>query len=283
MKLTGKTIGWLIAGFVWSLFMGVTAISIGIGALYPPLNYIAKPLACPNGELSFVQNVSNPIPGTTYTTAGWTCTDSKTGAQTHLDAIKMGVYAGPFYGVLLFLIICFIWYINVVWVPNPVIGKTVWRLESGIGIALLVLFIGWAVVWPVAGVFIDEFAPTPTLPAVDAKATQVEATYQAAISGAPSTPPSGEKPPAEWNNIPIMPEAVSGEQINVNTYVFDISTYSGDIESFYKTSLEAQGWTLEESDSLLGMHFTKDKSALLVTLSPAADEQSFVVTLSYFP
>ena len=59
----------LIIVFIWSIFMGVTAISIGFGALYPPLNYIAKPIACPNGQLSFVQNVSNPIPGTTQITA----------------------------------------------------------------------------------------------------------------------------------------------------------------------------------------------------------------------
>jgi len=278
MKLTGKTIGWLIAGFAWSIFMGVFAISIGVGALYPPLNYISQPFSCPNGQLSFQQNVSNPVPGTTYTTAGWTCTDSKTGTQTPIDAIKMSVYAGPFYGLLLFLIICLIWYINAVWVPNPVIGKTIWNIEKGIGILLLVLFIFWVAVLPVVNVFVDEFVPTPTPPAVDATATALESLYQDSISGAASTFNSTEKPLAEWNNIPIMPEAASGQQIDSHTYTFDVPSDTGTIDSFYSKKMASLGWNLDESD-MLGLHFTKDKSALLVTLAPAADEQSFVVTL----
>ena len=282
MKITGKTIGWLIAGFVWSIFMGVTAISIGAGALYPPLNYIAKPLACPNGQLSYQQNISNPLPGTTYTTAGWTCADSRSGTQTPIDAIKMGVYAGPFYGLVLFLVVVLFWYIHARWGSDSVTGKIIRRMEGGLGILLLVLFIGWTAVLPIASVFVDEFVPTPTPPAVDATATAVEAAYQAGISGATSTFNSTEKPLAEWNNIPIMAEATSGQQVNTHTYAFDVPEDTGTIDSFYTAKLEALGWNLEESD-MLGMHFTMDKTALLVTLSPAADEQSFVVTLVYFP
>jgi hypothetical protein len=282
MKITGKTIGWLIAIFVWSIFMGVTAFSIGFGALYPPLNYIARPLACPNGQLSYQQNVSNPLPGTTYTTAGWTCTDSKTGSQTPIDAIKMSVFAGPFYGFVLFLIICFIWYINVRWSSDSLIGKIIRRTESAIGVLLLVLFIGWVAILPIASVFIDEFVPTPTPPAADATATALESLYQMSISGATSDFNSTEKPLAEWNNIPIMAEATSGQQINTHAYTFDVPKDTGTIDSFYSQKMESLGWNLDESD-MLGMHFTKDKSTLLVTLSPAVDEQSFVVTLVYFP
>lgn len=281
MKLTGKTIGWLIAGFVWSIFMGVTAISMGFGALYPPLNYIAKPLACPNGQLSFQQNVSNPLPGTTYTTAGWTCTDSKTGAQTPIDAVRMSVYAGPFYGLLLFLVIFFIWFINARWGSDPVIGKIIWRIESGIGVVLLVLFIGWVAVIPIVNVFVDEFVPTPTPPAVDATATAVESLYQDAISGAPSNFNSTEKPLAEWNNIPIMAEATAGQQTNTHTYTFKVPSDSGTIDSFYSAKLKALGWNLDESD-MLGMKFSKGNSNLLVTLAPATDEQSYVVTITLF-
>ena len=51
MKFGKSTIGSLIGVFVWSIFMGVTAISIGLGTLLPQINYIAKPLACPTGQL----------------------------------------------------------------------------------------------------------------------------------------------------------------------------------------------------------------------------------------
>ena len=106
MKIKSNTIILLIIGFIWCIFMGVTAISIGVGALFPTLNYIGKPLACPSGQLSFEQHVANPIPGTTQTTVAWTCTDQQTGAQTDIDPLQMGLYAGPFYGVLLFAVIC---------------------------------------------------------------------------------------------------------------------------------------------------------------------------------
>jgi hypothetical protein len=282
MKLTSRTFIWLVMGFFWSIFMGVTAISIGFGALYPPLNYIAKPLACPNGQLSFQQFVSNPIPGTTQTTAGWTCTDSKTGSQTSIDAIKMGVYAGPFYGLLLFLVVCLIWYVNAVWGSDPVAGKIVRRIEGGIGILLLVIFIGWTAVFPIVSLFVDEFVPTPTPLAADATATAVESTYQESLSGATSAFNSAEKPLTEWNDIPIMAEATAGQQINTNTYTFKVPIDSGTIDSFYSTKLEALGWNLDESQ-MLGMKFSKDKSSLLVTLAPAVDEQSYVVTLLLVP
>lgn len=61
MKFDKSMIGNLIALFVWSILMGVTAISMGVGALFPPINSIAKPLACPTGQFSYNQNVSNPF------------------------------------------------------------------------------------------------------------------------------------------------------------------------------------------------------------------------------
>ena len=70
MKIDSGKLAWLGGIFFWSIFMGVTAISIGFGALYPPMNYVSKSFVCPNGQLDYVQTVSNPLPGTTYTQAG---------------------------------------------------------------------------------------------------------------------------------------------------------------------------------------------------------------------
>ena len=79
-----------------------------------------------------------------------------------------------------------------------------------------------------------------------------------------------------------MTEAIAGQQLNSHTYTFDVPVDSGTIDSFYSAKLKALGWNLDESQ-WLGMKFTKAKSALLVTLAPAADEQSFVVTLILIP
>lgn len=282
MKFNQTTISGLIIGFFFSIFMGVTAISIGIGALYPPLNYIAKPLACPNGQLTFVQDVSNPMPGTTYTTAGWTCTDTQTGAQTPLDAIRMSVYAGPIYGLLFFLIGCFVWYVNARWGSDPVIGKTLMRVQSGIGILFLVLLVGYVAVLPIVSLFVTEFVPTPTALPVDATATAVENLYQDSLSGATSDFKSTEKPLAEWNNIPIMKEATAGQQIDTHTYTFKVPSDTGTIASFYTAKLKSLGWSIKDNQ-MLGMRFTKDKSTLLVTLAPATDLESFIVTLVLVP
>ena len=109
MKITTGTIGLGIAVFVWSIFMGITAISIGIGALYPPANMIAKPFVCLNGQLTYEQHVSKPLPGTTYTTTTWYCVDARSGARTQLDIFPMSLYAGVIYGLLLFVLLVIIW------------------------------------------------------------------------------------------------------------------------------------------------------------------------------
>src|SRR6185369_14812162 len=109
MKITPGQIGWAIAAFVWSIFMGVTAISIGVGAAYPPLNYVAKPFVCPGGQMIVDQQTSNPLPGTTYTTVTWYCVDARTGKKQELDIFPMSLYSGVIYGLLLFVVVAAIW------------------------------------------------------------------------------------------------------------------------------------------------------------------------------
>ncbi len=85
--------------------MGVTAISIGIGAAFPPLNYIAGPFVCPGGAMSVDQQEYDPSPGTTVTTLTWYCTNGTTGEKTELSMWPMSVASGLIYGFLLFLVI----------------------------------------------------------------------------------------------------------------------------------------------------------------------------------
>jgi hypothetical protein len=123
--------------------------------------------------------------------------------------------------------------------------------------------------------------PEPTLVA-DATATSLALTYKSLISGTPSDFNATDKPLANWNNIPIMPEAIAGQQINKNRYTFKVSVDTGKIHAFYSETLKSLGWNIED-DQFLGMKFTKDKNILLVTLAPATNMQNWIVTLVSVP
>lgn len=90
--------------FIFCLFMGVTAISIGLGAAFPAINTIAKPFVCPDGVLESDQQIYRPYPGKTVTTRTWFCT-SASGGKVALSAFPMSLYAGLIYGVLMFVIL----------------------------------------------------------------------------------------------------------------------------------------------------------------------------------
>ncbi len=99
MKLKTSTLFWT---FLWCWFMGITAISIGFGALFPSMNRIAKPLVCPDGKMDLQKQVYNPYPGETVTTLTWYCVDESAGTKTELGIFPMSLYAGTIYGLLLF-------------------------------------------------------------------------------------------------------------------------------------------------------------------------------------
>ncbi len=82
--------------------MGITAISIGFGALFPSMNRIAKPFVCPNGKMDLSKEVYNPYPGSTITTITWYCIDEASGNKAELGIFPISLYAGTFYGWLLF-------------------------------------------------------------------------------------------------------------------------------------------------------------------------------------
>ena len=109
MKITSGMIIGAISTFVWSIFMGVTAGSIGIGAIFPQMNLIAQPFVCPNGQMTLTEFTTQPLPTTTYTQLNWYCVDKLTGEKIPLDIFPMSLFAGVFYGFVLFLVIAVIW------------------------------------------------------------------------------------------------------------------------------------------------------------------------------
>jgi hypothetical protein len=275
MKINTRTIIWLLV-FIWFIFMGVTAVSYGLGALYPPLNKIAQPFVCPNGQMSVEENTSNPIPGTTITQIYWYCVDSKSGAKTKMVDAPIHLYAGAFYGLLMFVAALIIWYFynrRIVWVQNII------KIIFVVGIILLILF----PLMPLFSLVIPESTPTPeSTPIPDSTATSLALTYETLTSKTTSDFSSTDKPLANWNGIPIMPQAISGQQANKGMYTFKVPVDSGTIESYYNDKLKSLGWNLADS-RWQGMKFTKDKSVLLVTLAPATDMESWIVTLVFVP
>jgi hypothetical protein len=93
-----------IVGLAFCIFMGILGISVGMGAAYPPINSIAQPLVCPNGEMVSQQTFSNPLPGRTYIRASWVCVEPS-GNRTPIDSFMLSLYAGSFYGLVLFVLL----------------------------------------------------------------------------------------------------------------------------------------------------------------------------------
>jgi hypothetical protein len=111
--------------------------------------------------------------------------------------------------------------------------------------------------------------------------------YEVAAIGIPfqATPevalPSGT-PLADWNGIPIMPGAISGEVVD-GGYQFTTAASLDEIMSFYETELSNLGFELELSvDKATGyaiLNFHKEGTTGLVGIAPLGGLNGVVITL----
>jgi hypothetical protein len=85
------------------IFFGITLISIAGGAVYPPINIIAKPFVCPTGVMTYEQAGYNPSPGTDITTTTWVCTDASGGNPQEIGVFPIVIPAGAIDGFIVFL------------------------------------------------------------------------------------------------------------------------------------------------------------------------------------
>ena len=107
---TSSLVTWLIVGFIFSMIIGITGGAMGFGSRFPQLNLIADPFVCPNGSMSYKQNASE-IGSATYWTATWFCVDEQSGVQTELDPNSVFLSAGPFFGLVFFVLLLIIVYL----------------------------------------------------------------------------------------------------------------------------------------------------------------------------
>jgi hypothetical protein len=275
MKLSGSALFWI---FLWSIFMGITAISIGFGAMFPSMNRIARPFICPRGEMELTTQDYQVSPTESGTILNWYCVDQETGERTELGIFPMSLYAGVIYGLLLFAAIVVGWSLYQRWNAAPKSAEMqMWagRIQNG----LIILFVAGMILFGLRPLFNSTVSPSePTLSPAEVTATSVAVTLHEMSSGTPIAFTSTEKPLTNWKGIPIMSQAVAGQGDDSNRYSFKVPVDSGTIESFYKDNLKSLGWEIKDRQ-WLGMNFTKGDHTLLVTYAPNSDLQSWVVTL----
>ena len=81
-------------------------------------------------------------------------------------------------------------------------------------------------------------------------------------------------PVAEWNGIPIMPQATAGQEFDANNYSFKFTGTAKEAADFYTSNLGAAGWspmvtTSDEQGALLV--YQKDDKFLTITVTGADD------------
>ncbi len=264
MKPTRSTLNWLVI-LGWSIFMGITVVSIGIGSLFPQLTSIAGPFVCPHGQIEVTSHPYRVSPVESGYTLTYYCVDKQTGAQTELAFLPKHLIAGSIYGLLIFVALLAGWYYynrysskhrrETEKVTNRIVVGFVVVLVASIILCNLITLIRSTVP-----------APTPTLSAPDATATSIANTFHSLSEDILIAFRSTAKPLANWRGIPIMPQATAGQRINDTTYAFRVSETSETIESFYTDTLKSQGWNLEESQSM-AMEFAKDKNTVMVSIA----------------
>jgi hypothetical protein len=123
--------------------------------------------------------------------------------------------------------------------------------------------------------------PAETLQALPSTVPTLEALASALPDFGNMFDPQGT-PVQEWRGIPILPEAIAGQEFSENnTYSFKANVTAKEVQDFYDEKLAALGWSqpfslpIETEGGL--MVFRKEQSSLAITITPA--EGSVVVLL----
>jgi hypothetical protein len=98
-------IGTIAQAFFWCLFAGVIGIGIGLGAAFPPLNFIAAPFVCPGGSMTYSSQGYTVSPVESVTTVSLNCVDAATGSATEVNMFPTVFYSGLIYGLIIFVVV----------------------------------------------------------------------------------------------------------------------------------------------------------------------------------
>jgi hypothetical protein len=99
-------------------------------------------------------------------------------------------------------------------------------------------------------------------------------------SSVPVLPMPSGKPSADWEGIPVMPNAIAGEGDSTG-YSFTIDASSGEIQKFYEVELAKLGWNMfasgQGTTNAILLIFMKDASTLSVSIIPQPDGIMYVL------
>ena len=91
-------------------------------------------------------------------------------------------------------------------------------------------------------------------------------------------------PLAEWNGIPVMPQATAGQEFNSTNYSFKFSGAIKDAEDFYNDALPKLGWSqsfaMPGNEQEVILAFSKDTSTLVITITTVEDSILVLLTLA---
>lgn len=111
-----------------------------------------------------------------------------------------------------------------------------------------------------------EPAPAPTAAPTPLPTTAPTATHPPA----PTTAPTQAELPADWNGIPVFPEALTAEE-DMGDLRMTIAALPLRIVAFYKQEIPKLGWKLDDSMSSSGsdLVFVKDDTYAFFRIIPA--------------
>jgi hypothetical protein len=129
-----------------------------------------------------------------------------------------------------------------------------------------------------------SLSPTPTVtprPSKTPKPTKTPAPPTLTPNAYGFVLPVG-KPAAEWKGIPVMPNAIAGEE-STGSYSYTVKNSVAAVQKFYIRELPKIGWTLfasgvSESGNALDM-YTKDNEMLSISVILADEKENLVLVL----
>jgi hypothetical protein len=87
-------------------------------------------------------------------------------------------------------------------------------------------------------------------------------------------------PLTNWNGVPVMPGAISGNG-NAEGYSYTVNVSPFTVQQFYETQMKSQGWDVYTNDQsntkAILLLFTKDQDAVSVSISLQPGGLTFVL------
>ena len=135
---------------------------------------------------------------------------------------------------------------------------------------------------------VQSFATAMPLETIQSFATNMPvATLQAVSSAMPNFGdmfnPQGE-PVAEWNGIPVMPQATAGQEFaDTQTYSYKANATVKEAQDFYNDAMGKAGWSpmISMPGDANGALLVFQKDGKLATITVTAQDNAIIVLLTF--